>query len=151
MNTGTTRNVMLGLTVAATLAAAGCAGESATSRRAGEPAASRRGDTAPAYQEAFDRAAASIADAEREGANQHGGADLTRAREKLNSARRLADDGDLEAAQRMALEASLDADVAAATERNATAQAAVNELNESIQTLQDELQRNEQRSSSERL
>src|SRR5262249_15218491 len=107
MNTGTTRNVMLGLAaVTVTLMAAGCAGE-------------RRTDIAPAYQQDLDRAAASISEAEREGATQHGGADLTRARDKLNSAQRLITEGDPVAGQRLAVEASLDADVAAATERNA--------------------------------
>ena len=136
MNTGTTRNVMLGLAAVALMA--GCANESASRRD---------GRTASSYQADLDRAAASIAEAEREGATQHGGADLNRAREKLNSARRLAEDGNEIAAQRLAVEAQLDADVALATERNATAQAAVTELNESIRTLQDELQRNEVRSS----
>jgi hypothetical protein len=145
MNTGTTRNVMLGLAaVAATVTMAGCANESATSRSGGRSAAAT-------LQADLDRASASIAAAEREGANEHGGADLTRARDKLNEARKFADAGNDAAAQRLAVEASLDADVALATERNATAQAAVTELNESIRTLQDELQRNEQRSSSERL
>ena len=140
MNTGTTRIVMLGLAAGVILTAAGCAGES-TSRRA----------DGSSYESDLDRAAQSIAAAEREGATEHGGADLTRARDKLNEARKFADAGNDAAAQRLAVEASLDADVALATERNATAQAAVTELNESIRTLQDELQRNEQRSSSERL
>jgi len=143
MNTGTTRNVMLGLAAVTVTLMAGCANESA-SRRDGRDAAS-------SYQTDLDRAAASIAAAEREGATQHGGADLTRARDKLNEARRFADAGNEAAAQRLAVEAGLDADVALATERNATAQAAVTELNESIRTLQEELQRNEQRGSSERL
>jgi hypothetical protein len=143
MNTGTTRTVMLGLAAVTVTLMAGCANESA-SRRDGRDAAS-------SYQTDLDRAAASIAAAEREGATQHGGADLTRARDKLNEARRFADAGNEAAAQRLAVEAGLDADVALATERNATAQAAVTELNESIRTLQEELQRNEQRSGSERL
>ena len=139
MNTGTTRNVMLGLAAATVTLMAGCAGSPS------------RGESASGYQADIDRANASIVAAEREGANEHGGADLARAREKLNSARRMADEGYDAAAQRLAVEAALDADVALATERNATAQAAVNELNESIRTLQDELQRNDARSSSERL
>jgi hypothetical protein len=130
---------MLGLAAAVTLTAAGCAGSESTTRRA---------DSGSSYQDDLERAATSIAEAEREGATQHGGADLTRARDKLNEARRFAEAGNEVAAQRLASEASLDADVALATERNATAQAAVTELNESIRTLQDELQRNEQRSSS---
>jgi hypothetical protein len=44
------------------------------------------------------------------------------------------------------IEANLDAEVAAATARNQEMQAAVNELQESIRTLEDELRRNEQRS-----
>ena len=136
MNTGTTRNVMLGLAAMTVTLMAGCAGSPS------------RGDSASGYQTDMDRASASISAAEREGATQHGGADLTRARDKLNEARKFAEAGNEVAAQRLAVEASLDADVALATERNATAQAAVTELNESIRTLQDELQRNEQRSTS---
>jgi hypothetical protein len=133
MNTGTTRNVMLGL--AALTLAAGCAGESA----------SRRADTTTSYQEDFERAAASIAEAEREGANEHGSADLNRAREKLNAARRAAEDGNGTLARRLAVEADLDADVALATERNAEAQAAVDDLRENIRTLEEELRRSEAR------
>lgn len=149
MNTGTTRTVMLGLAAAAAavtvMASSGCANGSATAR------GDARNEPATALQADLERAATSIAEAEREGATEHGGADLTRARDKLNEARRFAEAGNEVAAQRLAVEASLDADVALATERNATAQAAVNELNESIRTLQDELQRNDARSSSERL
>src|SRR5690242_4941050 len=137
MNTGMTRTVLLGLAAAALTLTAGCASESG----------SRRDQTTAAYQNDVERARASIAEAERGGASEHGSADLNRAREKLNGALRAAQDGDEAAAQRLAVEADLDAQVAVATQSNGEAQAAVDELNASIQTLQDELRRNEQRSS----
>jgi hypothetical protein len=111
---------------------AGCAGNS---QRA-------HGD---AYREDFARAEASIDEAERVGAYEHGSADLNRAREKLNAARKATDDGDEDIAQRLAIEADLDADVAAATARNRAMQGAVAELQENVRTLQDELRRDEQR------
>jgi type VI protein secretion system component VasK len=125
-----TRNVIVGL--AATFVAAGCAG------------GSKRAD-ATAQKEVIERAAASIDEAEKAGAYEHGSADLNRAREKLSAARKASEDGEDEVAQRLAVEADLDADVAAATARNQEMQAAVTELQQSIRALQDELQRNEQR------
>ena len=143
MNTGTTRIVMLGL--AALTMAAGCASESGSRR--GEAADSRRDPQAEAaYQEVLERAQASLAEAERAGASEHGSADLNRAREKLNAARRAAEDGDATRAERLAVEADLDAAVALATARNQEAQAAVDELEAGIRTLEDELRRNEGRS-----
>jgi hypothetical protein len=125
-----TRNLLAALAVA--VVAWGCAGNS------------RREDS-NAYREDFARAEASINEAQSAGAFEHGGADLNRAREKLNAARKASEDGDDDVAQRLAIEADLDADVAAATARNQEMQAAVTELQDSIQTLQDELRRNEQR------
>jgi predicted metal-dependent hydrolase len=131
MDSRWTSNVLVGF--AAMVIASGCAGNS------------QRAD-AGAYREDLARAEASIAEAEKVGAYEHGSADLNRAREKLNAARKASEDGDEDVAQRLAIEADLDADVAAATARNQQMQVAVTELEESIRTLQDELRRNEQRS-----
>lgn len=126
-----TRNILVGC--AAAVAAWGCAGNS--QRTADEVA----------YREDFVRAEASIGEAERAGAYESGGAELNRAREKLNAARKASEEGDVVIAQRLAIEADLDADLAAATARNRDAQSAVSELQQSIETLQEELRRNEQR------
>jgi predicted metal-dependent hydrolase len=131
MDSKCTRNVLVG--IAALVVASGCAGNS------------QRADTR-AYQEDFARAEASIDEAQKVGAYEHGSVDLNRAREKLNAARKASDEGDDDVAQRLAIEADLDADVAAATARNQEMQGAVTELQEGIRTLQDELRRNEQRS-----
>ena len=139
MNTGATRTVMLGLAVL-TLTA-GCAGTSAS--RGDEPTAD--------YQEELEDAAAKIAEAEQAGAYEHGSQDLNLARDKLNAARRAAEDGEAAKAQRLAVEAGLDADVALASVSHAEAQAALDELREGIQTLENELRRSEERSSTERL
>ena len=130
MDSNFTRNVIVGF--AAMFVAAGCAGSQ------------KRAD-ATAQKEVIERAATSIDEAEKAGAYEHGSADLNRAREKLNAARKASEDGDDDVAERLAVEADLDADVAAATARNQEMQAAVTELQQSIQTLQDELRRNEQR------
>jgi glycerol-3-phosphate dehydrogenase len=132
MDAKLTRNVLVGF--AALIVASGCAGNSS----------SRRAETAE-YQDLFERAEASIAEAERAGAYEHGSADLNRARDKLNTARKAAEDGDEVAAEWLAVEADLDADVALATARNQEMQAAVSELQDSIQTLQQEVRRNEER------
>ena len=142
MNTGTTRIVMLGL--AALTMAAGCASDSGSRR--GEADSRRDSQSQAAYQEVLERAQASLAEAERAGAGEHGSADLNRAREKLNAAQRAAEDGDAARAERLVVEAELDADVALATARNQEAQAAVDELEASLRTLEDELRRNEGRS-----
>jgi hypothetical protein len=131
MDSTYTRNVFAAL--AATVLAWGCAGNS------------QRGDANTDSREDFARAEASINEAQNAGAYEHGGADLNRAREKLNAARKASEEGEDDVAQRLAIEADLDADVAAATARNQEMQGAVTELQASIRTLQDELRRNEQR------
>jgi hypothetical protein len=133
MDTKLTRSVLVGFAILS--AASACAGNS-SSRRA----------EATEYQDLFDRAESSIAEAERAGAYQHGSADLNRARDKLNAARKAAAEGDEVVARRLAVEADLDADVALATAHNQEMQAAANELQESIQALQQELRSNDERS-----
>jgi hypothetical protein len=124
------RNALVGF--AAVIALSGCAGNS------------QRGDRG--YREDLARAEASIDEAQKLGALERGSTDLNRARAKLNAARKASEEGDEDVAQRLAVEADLDADVAAATARNQEMRVAVTEVQESIRTLQDELRRNEQRS-----
>ncbi len=124
------RNVLAGC--AAVLAASGCAGSS------------ERAD-AGAYRDSLVKAEASVDAAEKAGAYESGSADLNRAREKLAAARKASEAGDEEVAQRLAIEADLDADVASATAQNQELQDALSELQQSIRTLQDEVRRNEQR------
>jgi chromosome segregation ATPase len=95
-------------------------------------------------EEELARATASIEAAEKAGAFEHGGAELNKARQKLTAAKEAADEGETERAQRLAIEADLDADLAVAKSDNQEIQAAVAELQESIRTLQQELQRSEQ-------
>ena len=125
------RNVLVGLSAA--IAVSACAGND------------RRVDESATEQQAIKRAEATIKEAESGGAFEQGGADLNRAREKLAKAQEAAEDGDEEIAERLAIEAELDAEVAVATAGNQEMQAALSELQESIRTLQDELRRNEQR------
>lgn len=89
------------------------------------------------------RARASITEAEQSGAERYGSADLMRAREKLRAAEDAAEDGEPERAQRLAVEADLDADLAAAKTRNQETQALVAEVQSTLRTLEDELRRNE--------
>jgi hypothetical protein len=116
----------------ALLALAGCAGNRA----------------APEYQGDLQRAGRTVAEAEQEGAYQYGGAELNLAREKLRAAERAAEEGEDEEAQRLATEAELDAQLAMAISRNQQTQAAVQEVRESIRTLQEELRRSQQQRSS---
>lgn len=91
--------------------------------------------------QAIIRAEAAIEGAEESGAFEHGSAELEAAREKLATARMALGDGDEERAERLATEAALDAELAAAITSNQEMQSAVDELNATIVTLQQELQR----------
>ena len=66
------------------------------------------------------------------------------ARQKLAAADKARQEGDDELAQRLAVEADLDATLAAAKARSHEMQSAVVELRESIRTLKQELLRSEQ-------
>lgn len=96
---------------------------------------------APAYQQDLSRARASIAEAEQAGAERFGSAELALARDKLRAAENAADEGEVERAQQLAVEADLDADLAAAITRNQQTQALVTEVQSTLQTLDDELRR----------
>lgn len=92
-------------------------------------------------QDSFALAESSIQRAEEAGAYEHGGAELRSARDKLTQAREAAQEDEPAVAARLADEAQLDAELAMAMLQNAEAQAAVQELRDSIQTLRDEVER----------
>jgi len=105
----------------------------------------RRSEAAPpaAYDQELDRARASIAEAEQAGANEFGSAQITLARAKLRAAEEALDDGAIDRAVRLAVEADLDADVAAAITRNQQTQALASEVRSTLRTLEDELRRSD--------
>jgi hypothetical protein len=96
---------------------------------------------APAYTQDLSRARASIAEAEQAGAERFGSAELSLARDKLRAAEDAAEDGELERARQLAVEADLDADLAAAITRNQETQALVTEVQSTLRTLEAELRR----------
>ena len=98
----------------------------------------------------FALAESTIQRAEEAGAYEHGGAELTSAREKLTQARRATEEGEAELAARLADEAQLDAELALAMLQNAEAQAAVQELRDGIETLRDEIERDAEQNQRER-
>lgn len=92
------------------------------------------------------RAEASIEQADQTGAREYGATELAAAREKLAKARAAADSDDNVVASRYAKEAAVDAELATAITRNRKAELAVEELNRSIETLREEIARNQSRS-----
>jgi hypothetical protein len=96
---------------------------------------------APAYEQELDRARASIAEAERAGAAEFGGAQIALAREKLRAAEDAVADDELARASQLAVEAGLDADLAVAITRNRQTQALAAEVESTLRTLEDELRR----------
>jgi hypothetical protein len=96
---------------------------------------------ASVYEQDLSRARASIAAAEQAGAAEYGNAELALARDKLRAAENAAEDGAIERAQRLAVEADLDADLAAAITRNQQTQSLVGEVRSGLSTLEDELRR----------
>lgn len=92
------------------------------------------------------RAEASIRQAEQAGAQEFGATELDSARDKLAKARAAADSENNIAASRYAKEAAVDAELASAMTRNSKAELAVEELNRSIETLRQEISRNQARS-----
>ena len=92
------------------------------------------------------RAEASINQADQSGAREYGATELAAARDKLAMARAAADSDENIAASRYAKEAAVDAELATAITRNRKAELAVEELNRSIETLREEIARNQARS-----
>jgi hypothetical protein len=99
--------------------------------------------SAVAYEQDFERARASIAEAEKAGAEELGSAQLTLARDKLRAAEDAVEDGESERGRRLAIEANLDADLATAITRNKQTQALVTEVRSGLRTLEDELRRSD--------
>jgi hypothetical protein len=94
-----------------------------------------------AYQQELARARASITEAEQAGAAEFGSAELALARDKLREAERAIEDGAGERARRLAVEADLDADLAAAITRSEQTQALATEVQAGLTTLEQELRR----------
>jgi len=92
------------------------------------------------------RATTLIDQAEKAGAQRYSAEDLQRARDKLSAADKAANDGKGEVAQRLASEASVDAELAVARAASGDAQRAAREVSRGTDTLQDEAQRNSQQS-----
>jgi uncharacterized small protein (DUF1192 family) len=93
--------------------------------------------------EELGRAEASIEQAQASGAREYGAAELEAAQNKLVRARTAANDNDNVMAERYAREAALDANLAIAMTRNRQAELSVEELNRSIETLRQEISRNQ--------
>jgi hypothetical protein len=91
------------------------------------------------------RAEASIEQAQQSRAQQFGASELNAAQDKLAKARTAADNNDNLMAARYAEQATLDANLAIAITRNRQAQLSVEELNRSIETLRQEISRNQSR------
>jgi hypothetical protein len=133
MNRHQQRVVLLFSLLLISAALLGCAGNRPTESSA----------SAVAYEQDFERARASIAEAENAGAEEHGRAQLTLARDKLRAAEDAVEDGETERARTLAVEANLDADLATAITRNKQTQALVTEVRSGLRTLEDELRRSD--------
>lgn len=90
--------------------------------------------------EELTRARTLVETAERAGAQRFAAADLEQARDKLQQAESVAED-DAEQARKLALEAAVDAELAAARTSSAEAQQAAAEVARSVETLRKEAQR----------
>ena len=84
-----------------------------------------------------------IDQARQAGAAQYGSAELGAAQDKLSQARMAADRDEMLTARRLAQQAALDAELANAKARTRKAELAVQELNETIEALREEIERNQ--------
>lgn len=91
------------------------------------------------------RAEAAIEQAEQSGARQYSTAALNSAKEKLRRAHGAVEREEMVVAERLAEEAALDADLAAAEARSQKSQLAVKEVEDSIAALRQEIARNQRR------
>lgn len=94
----------------------------------------------------FTEAQQSIEEAERAGAQRYATRELNTARETLDQAREAQEDGDEELAAMLSERAELDAEYAAAVAENQDLQSAVQELRDTLATLESELERSQQSS-----
>ena len=85
-----------------------------------------------------------IGEAERLQAQRYATRELNMARETLDQARQAQEEGDEELAARLAERAAIDADYAAAVAQNEELQEAVQELRDTLATLESEIQRDSQ-------
>ena len=111
----------------------GCANNSRVEYAGGDAQAPHEADLA--------RARTSVAEAEQDGAAEFGNAELTVAREKIRAAERALEEDEIERARRLAVEAALDADLAAAVARHRQTEQLAAEVRSGLQTLEQELQR----------
>lgn len=88
------------------------------------------------------RAESSIEHAEQNGAREYSTVSLDQARDKLAQAQRAADRGETDQARRLAEQAELDAELAAAQASRGKADEALAEIDQSINTLREEIARN---------
>ncbi|HEY2590892.1 MAG TPA: DUF4398 domain-containing protein [Steroidobacteraceae bacterium] len=90
------------------------------------------------------RAQTLVSEAQSSGAQQYAAADLQSARDKVQQAGQLANH-DSQRADRLANEASVDAQLASARAQNAKAQHALDEMNRTLESLRQESERNTNR------
>ncbi|AJD48176.1 hypothetical protein A167_00647 [Alcanivorax sp. S71-1-4] len=95
--------------------------------------------SAPAPTEQVQAAELAISRAQSTDIPLQGQVDLTRAREKLAAAQKAMQDNDNERAARLAAESRADAELAIAKAETGKAKQAAEEMQKSIQTLQDEI------------
>lgn len=95
------------------------------------------------------RAEAAIEQAEQSGARRYASVELDKATSKIAQARSAVAEGEMLIAQRHAEEAMMAAELAAAKARTGKAQAAVQELENSITVLREEIARNQRYDSDE--
>lgn len=91
--------------------------------------------------EQLTRAGTMIDQAEQAGAQRFAAAELERAREKLRQANQAAEENDNEVARRLAVEATLDAELAMARASSADAERSAEEVRQGVETLRRESQR----------
>jgi septal ring factor EnvC (AmiA/AmiB activator) len=87
--------------------------------------------------------AANIDQAQQAGAAEYSAAELAAAQDKLAKARAAAERDETAIARRLAEQAALDAELANAMTRSRKAESAVDELNDTIEALRDEIERNQ--------
>lgn len=103
------------------------------------------GGTPERPHEDLARAEAGIRQAEQGGASQYGAVELQSARDKLERARAAVAEEEMRTAERLAEQAALDADLAAAKTRSGKAELSAKELEEGIAVLRQELERSRTR------